>query len=251
MQQEFSETATIYPPPEPLNLFTASQQGNLEFIKQNLNDPNVQDTEQTTLLHWSSINNHTSISSYLIQKGALVDARGGALNATPLHWASRSGHIPTCVLLLSHSADPQLKDGQGYNCLHLAAHAGHSFLILYLLSMGMDVDERDAGGRSALHWVSYNGTSIESLEVLLGSGANVDAVDDSGFTAIHWAVVASHWDVVKVLIGAGCDLHVKDAQGKTARDWAVERDSEGEFVKVLDAVHKEKKPLPFSKVASV
>jgi hypothetical protein len=50
---------------------------------------------------------------YFISKGAIVDRFGGDLNSTPLHWATRQGHLPMVVLLMSYGADPSLRDGEG------------------------------------------------------------------------------------------------------------------------------------------
>lgn len=52
-------------------------------------DVNQPDSETVTLLHWAAINNRKDIVKYLIAKGAVVDAIGGELNSTPLHWATR------------------------------------------------------------------------------------------------------------------------------------------------------------------
>lgn len=52
-------------------------------------DVNQRDSEMITLLHWAAINNKKEIVKYLIDKGAVVDAFGGSLWATPLNWATR------------------------------------------------------------------------------------------------------------------------------------------------------------------
>ena len=52
-------------------------------------DVNQPDVDSVTILHWAAINNRKKIVKYLIAKGAIVDAVGGELNATPLHWATR------------------------------------------------------------------------------------------------------------------------------------------------------------------
>jgi palmitoyltransferase len=52
----------------------------------NVNQP---DSETVTLLHWAAINNRREIIRYYISKGAVVDAVGGELLSTPLHWATR------------------------------------------------------------------------------------------------------------------------------------------------------------------
>jgi palmitoyltransferase len=73
-----------------------------------------------------------------------VDALGGHLQSTALHWAIRQGHLDTAVLLMRHGADPAKTDKQGFNALHLAAQFGHTVICAYLLAKGMDVDALDA-----------------------------------------------------------------------------------------------------------
>lgn len=50
-----------------------------------------------TLLHWASINNRKELVNLYINHGAQVDAVGGKLLATPLHWAVR--YIWMCFYL--------------------------------------------------------------------------------------------------------------------------------------------------------
>lgn len=50
---------------------------------------------------------------FLVDKGAEVDAVGGELNATPLHWATRQGHLDAVVILKNAGADPTLRDAEG------------------------------------------------------------------------------------------------------------------------------------------
>ena len=47
------------------------------------------DPQGITALHWASINNHVLAAKFLLEHGADVDAIGGDLSATPLHWAAR------------------------------------------------------------------------------------------------------------------------------------------------------------------
>jgi palmitoyltransferase len=69
--------------------------------------------DNITLLHWAAINNRIDIAKYLINKGAKIDAIGGALNSTPLHWAVRDGKLEMVILLLSYNAQPSLIDAEG------------------------------------------------------------------------------------------------------------------------------------------
>lgn len=86
------------------DIVKATQYGALSRVKELIDagwDVNQPDSETVTLLHWAAINNRKDIVRYFLDKGAVVDAVGGELNATPLHWATRQGHLGTAVLLLS------------------------------------------------------------------------------------------------------------------------------------------------------
>lgn len=47
------------------------------------------DGQGITALHWAAINNQLQAAKILLERGAQVDAVGGDLSATPLHWAAR------------------------------------------------------------------------------------------------------------------------------------------------------------------
>jgi ankyrin repeat protein len=125
--------------------------------------------DNITLLHWAAINNRIEIAKYLINKGAKIDATGGALNSTPLHWAIRDGKLEMVILLLSYNAQPSLVDGEGkliinklnpkyfslsykLGCsgLHLASMFGHTPIVAYLITKGQDVDLPDTFGLTPL-----------------------------------------------------------------------------------------------------
>ena len=74
-------------------LHTLAQQGDLTRIRGLLDDGEAQatvtDAEGITALHWAAMNMHIDVCKLLLERGAEVDAVGGQLTATPLHWASR------------------------------------------------------------------------------------------------------------------------------------------------------------------
>jgi hypothetical protein len=83
------------PPPKPsatdMNITQAVQYNEIERVKELIEsgqaEVNSPDVEGCYILHWASINNHVELVRYLIAKGAIVDNKGGDLQATPLHWA--------------------------------------------------------------------------------------------------------------------------------------------------------------------
>lgn len=141
----------------------ATQYGNLELCQKLIDsgryDVNQRDRENVTLLHWASINNRLELVNYFISKGAIVDAIGGDLQSTALHWATRQGHLPMIVLLMKYGSDPSLLDGDGYNALHLAAQFGHTSIVAYFIAKGQDIDAPDTNGMTPLMWSSFRNNS--------------------------------------------------------------------------------------------
>jgi ankyrin repeat protein len=90
-----TEPEVILPP-----LHVASQRGDLGELQRLLTEAketgeeggglaNDRDAQNITSLHWASINNQVLACKILLESGAIVDAQGGDLNATPLQWAAR------------------------------------------------------------------------------------------------------------------------------------------------------------------
>lgn len=161
------------PPPAPevstvdqdliQEIVRATQFGNFELccklIDSGQLDVNIRDRENVTLLHWASINNRVDLVNYYIANGAFVDAIGGDLQSTPLHWATRQGHVSMVVLLMQHRADPSLLDGDGFNCLHLASQYGHTSIVAYLVAKGQDINATDLNGMTPLMWSAFRNNS--------------------------------------------------------------------------------------------
>lgn len=164
-------------------------------------DVNQPDSETVTLLHWAAINNRREIIIYLLHKGAIVDAVGGELQATALHWATRQGHLAACVLLLQAGADPSLRDTEGCSCIHLAAQFGHTGLVAYFIARGVNCDLQDRNGMTALMWAAWKVSALDPVRLLLTLGANPSLADNThGNTALHWAVLARNPIAITTLI---------------------------------------------------
>lgn len=62
---------------------------------------------------------------------------------TPLHWASRKGHLEVVRELLAAGADTQAKNGVGKTPLHLASDGAHLEVFKELMVAGADIEEKD------------------------------------------------------------------------------------------------------------
>ncbi|ANB14944.1 Akr1p [Sugiyamaella lignohabitans] len=224
------------PPPEPSPLIRAAQTGDLEgltaLVEQEKASVHDLSEDGTSALHWAAINNRLTVCEYLIKQGATVDLKGGQLQATPLHWACRSGLVYIVHLLLNHGADPLRTDAQGFNALHLATHSSNVMLVIYLLHHGLQVDIVDPNGRSSLHWAAYQGDAL-TIDTLLKWGADVKLKDKMGFIPLHWAIVKGSKPCIQKLIEEGSDVFAPSNEGKTPRTMSQEMNTVQAFESAL------------------
>ncbi|XP_041973310.1 palmitoyltransferase Hip14 [Aricia agestis] len=214
-------------PPAPLerdysgfDIVKATQYGAFSRVKELVEagwDVNQPDHETVTLLHWAAINNRREIIEYLLSKGAVVDAIGGELQSTPLHWATRQGHLEATVVLVNAGADPSVRDAEGCACLHLAAQFGHTAVVAYLVARGTPPDAPDAAGMTPLMWASWKVSAVDPARLLLTLGASPAPADRShGNTALHWAILARNTTAISTLILYGnASLDVPNLRGVT------------------------------------
>ncbi|KAL0884302.1 hypothetical protein ABMA27_016282 [Loxostege sticticalis] len=201
------------PPPAPLerdysgfDIVKATQYGAFARVKELVEagwDVNQPDRE--------------TIIQYLLSKGAVVDAIGGELQSTPLHWATRQGHLEATVLLVRAGADPGLRDAEGCACLHLAAQFGHTAVVAYLVARGVAPDAPDAGGMTPLMWSCWKVSAVDPTRLLLTLGASTRPTDRShGNTALHWAILARNTTAISTLLLYGdASLDIPNLRGVT------------------------------------
>ncbi|XP_043267611.1 palmitoyltransferase Hip14 isoform X2 [Venturia canescens] len=201
------------------DIVRATQYGALERVTELVDagaDVNQPDAETVTLLHWAAINNRKEIVKYLIAKGANVDAIGGELASTPLHWATRQGHLSTFAILMRAGADPTLRDSEGFSCIHLAAQFGHTGIVAYLVAKGVNPNTPDRSAMTALMWSAYKVNSLDPTRLLLILGASHSLTDNlHGNTALHWAIIAKNNTAISTLVHQGASLDVPNFQNET------------------------------------
>ncbi|XP_067850223.1 palmitoyltransferase ZDHHC13-like [Heptranchias perlo] len=201
------------------DIVKATQYGIIDRCKELIEagyDVRQPDKENVTLIHWAAINNRIELVKYYISKGAIVDQLGGDLNSTPLHWATRQGHLSMVVTLMKYGADPSLVDREGLTCLHLAVQFQHMPIIAYLVAQGQDVDAVDVNGQTPLMLATCKIIGPEPTRFLIKLNASVNAVDKvHRNTPLHWAAMSGNVAALTVLLDAGANVEVKNAMGET------------------------------------
>ncbi|KAL9955794.1 hypothetical protein ACROYT_G037173 [Oculina patagonica] len=241
---QYSPTAYHQPDYSQFDLVRATQYGIfdrcLELIDKEGVDVNTLDKENVSALHWAAINNRMRIAEYFVSKGAAVDQKGGILNATPLHWAVRQGHLEMVVFLMKHGADPASLDIEGCSCLHVAVQHSQMGVVAYLISKGMDVDQLDRNGMSPLMWAAYRCFGLELTRMLLTMNASVPLADKfHKNTALHWAVMSNNHNVIRILLKSGASMDALNAEGQSPYDLAKQKKSKWILVQ-MDLLARDK-----------
>jgi cytohesin len=157
-------------------------------------DPNQQDGDGLTVLHYAVASDQLKVVEELIRRGARVDLRDRE-GRTALH---RAASYEMAVILLNANADPEARDEVGWTPLHKSARRGHRGAVSALIEFGANIEAVDAEFRTPLHKAAFRGHK-EIVELLLQSGANAEAKDMEGNTPLSWAFAREHTQVADVI----------------------------------------------------
>ena len=89
---------------------------------------------------------HNILNALAIEHSQDVRSRSFDDRLTPLHLASKEGHLGVARILIEHGADAAAKDNLGSTPLHRASESGHVELARFLVKHGADVAAKDQGG---------------------------------------------------------------------------------------------------------
>ena len=127
--------------------------------------------------------------------------------ATPLHYASKLGSEEMVAILLAAGARADVANRYGVTPLSLACESGSTRVVERLLEAGADPNTAGAGGATVLMTAARTGT-VDVIKALLVRGADVNATEDTrGQTALMWAAAEGNVDALQVLIEAGADIN--------------------------------------------
>uniref|UniRef100_A0A914H1Q9 Palmitoyltransferase n=1 Tax=Globodera rostochiensis TaxID=31243 RepID=A0A914H1Q9_GLORO len=205
---------------------------------------NAVDQDDCSLLHWAAINNRIEVAQLLIDSGANVNAIGGVLASTPLHWAARHGHGRMVALLIRNNADWSMRDVEGFTALHIAIQFGCTPVAAYLIAMGQSPDEQDTTKMTPAIWAAFKVYSKDPLRMLAKMGADLEKADNTyRNTPLHWAVVQSNHTAVSALLELEVNLVPLNKEKETPLDIA-RRKNDHFSVRMIELAGRERGIFP-------
>ncbi|XP_052062916.1 ankyrin-1-like [Mytilus californianus] len=153
---------------------------------------------------------------------------------TPLHVATKGGHMSLVKMLIDRNADVNMCDNKGQSPLYLACKFRHIDITKLLLSHNADLTLVDDKKRSPLHAVC-NVFSIPLTEkeiqdlldlitLLIEYRMDLSHPDNEGKTALHFACKAGCLSIVELLAVNKANFTVCDFNGQTPLDEAKNAD---------------------------
>ena len=166
-------------------------------------------------LHYAaSLGLHSIVNFLVIEHSQDVHSRILIDNATPLHLASRYGHIEVARILLEFGADLTAQNRDWETPLHVALRDGQVEVACMLLEFGADPTAQNENGDTLLHVASRVG-QVQVAHMLLDRVADLAAQNEDGETPLHLALLRGHVEVAGMLIKRGADLTAKNKDGET------------------------------------
>ncbi|XP_057671401.1 transient receptor potential cation channel subfamily A member 1 isoform X2 [Diorhabda carinulata] len=196
----------------------ATESKSKESLLQLLNE---KDINGCSPLHYASREGHIRSLENLIHLGACINLKNNN-NESPLHFAARYGRYNTVKQLLDSEKGTFIineSDGGGLTPLHIASQQGHTKVVQLLLNRGALL-HRDHNGRNPLHLAAMNGFT-QTIELLLSVHSHLlDQTDKDGNTALHLATVENQPNAIAFLLSVGCKLLYNHSE-MTAIDYAI------------------------------
>ncbi|XP_050093578.1 transient receptor potential cation channel subfamily A member 1 isoform X1 [Anopheles aquasalis] len=182
---------------------------------------NEKDDAGCSPLHYASREGHIRSLENLIRLGACINLKNNN-NESPLHFAARYGRYNTVRQLLDSEKGTFIineSDGEGLTPLHIASQQGHTRVVQMLLNRGALL-HRDHNGRNPLHLAAMSGYT-QTIELLHSIHSHLlDQVDKDGNTALHLATMENKPNAVVLLLSLGCKL-LHNYMDMSAIDYAI------------------------------
>ncbi|KAL0902157.1 hypothetical protein ABMA27_000099 [Loxostege sticticalis] len=182
---------------------------------------NEKDNTGCSPLHYASREGHIRSLENLIRLGACINLKNNN-NESPLHFAARYGRYHTACQLLDSDKGTFIineSDGEGLTPLHISSREGHTRVVQLLLNRGALL-HRDHNGRNPLHLAAMSGYT-QTIELLHSVHSHLlDQADKDGNTPLHLATMENKPNSIALLLSMGCRLSYNNLD-MSAIDYAI------------------------------
>jgi hypothetical protein len=160
----------------------------------------------TPVLYYAAFCGFSILAKHLIVTHALdVNAQNfGYARWSPLHAASRRGHVDVAQVLLDYGADVNAQDIHDQTPLSWASSEGHLKVVQLLLEHGANVNMQTNYNYTPLHSALESG-KLEVVRLLLDHGADVQIRAEDGLSPFQLATRHGHHDIAQLLLDRGAE----------------------------------------------
>jgi len=224
----------------PLSLQEAAAIGDVNmvsFLLEKGADVNAWDGGlKSTAIQRAAQNGYREVVELLLTKGARIGAKDELPDRRALHYAVQNGHKDIVELLVTHGADVNAKNSEGDTALDVALDQNQKDIIELLIAKGAEV--------SSIYVAARIG-DLAKVRGFLEEGADVNMRDAQRKTALHIASANGHKEIVELLLASGADVNAGGYYNKTAAEDAMRADHR-EIVELLISKGGDISPLHFA-----
>ena len=156
---------------------------------------------RTSLHYAASWGLYPIVEFLIIEHSQDVCSRDSIDNATPLHLASRNGHLKAACKLIEHGADATAQNNDGETPLHLALQRRKADVARMLIERGADLTARNNDWETPLYLALREG-QVDVARLLIERGVDLTARDDGGWTPLRLALEKGQIFITRMLMSA-------------------------------------------------
>ncbi|XP_069813573.1 transient receptor potential cation channel subfamily A member 1 isoform X1 [Dendropsophus ebraccatus] len=193
---------------DPQLIFKLIQEGNAcrvrSFILKNPSSPMARDDSEATPLHYASKYGHLELMLLIINESCdevlnAVDNKGN----TPLHWSVQKNQVDSVKVLLSRGANPNLLNYYRMSPLHMAIYLHYNHIVEALLDCSAtNVNLEGDLENTPIMQACYKDNS-EALVMLFNHGAKLCKRNKIGCFPIHMTAFAGSLKCMDLILKKG------------------------------------------------